>query len=151
MSENSGVPNSRLAAYKNYSKNSQVSRLLDLFPIVIAHCSFIRLKEMRQRRQEVNVELRKNKKEDQMLKRRNIAAEEPSSPLQESNGQSVNLAPMTLDEIMDLLESKNPIKQFNAVQGVRKMLSRERNPPIDTVINIGLVPILINFLDDASK
>lgn len=104
---------------------------------------------MRQRRQEVSVELRKNKKEDQMLKRRNIEADEPTSPLQESNGQTNGL--MSLEEIMENLQTKSATNHFAAVQGVRKMLSRERNPPIDTVINMGLVPLLINFLEDFSK
>jgi importin subunit alpha-1/8 len=105
---------------------------------------------MRQRRQEVSVELRKNKKEDQLLKRRNIEAVEPTSPLQESNGQSP--APnMTLDEIISNINNANPALQFQAVQAVRKMLSRERNPPIDTVIDMGLVPMLIVFLEDFSK
>lgn len=106
---------------------------------------------MRQRRQEVSVELRKNKKEDQLLKRRNIEADEPTSPLQESNGQAVPAA-MSLEEIMDLIA--NPCKpelQFAAVQAVRKMLSRERNPPIDSVIDMGLVPTLIGFLEDFNK
>lgn len=105
---------------------------------------------MRQRRQEVSVELRKNKKEDQLLKRRNIEAVEPTSPLQESNGQSP-VATMTLDEIMSNIKNANPSMQFQAVQAVRKMLSRERNPPIDTVIEMGLVPTLINFLEDFTK
>lgn len=104
---------------------------------------------MRQRRQEVNIELRKNKKEDQLLKRRNIEAEEPTSPLQESNGQAL---PHSLDDIMTLIGY--PYKkenQFIAVQAIRKMLSRERNPPIDSVIGMGLVPTLISFLDDTDK
>lgn len=105
---------------------------------------------MRQRRQEVSVELRKNKKEDQLLKRRNIEAMEPTSPLQESNGQS-QVPNMSLDEIMRNIKNSDPTMQFQAVQGVRKMLSRERNPPIDTVIEMGLVPTLINFLEDFSK
>lgn len=105
---------------------------------------------MRQRRQEVSVELRKNKKEDQIMKRRNIEVDEPTSPLQESNGQQAAVN-MTLDEIIDNLKSKDPMHQFAAVQGVRKMLSRERNPPIETVINMGLVPVLINYLDDVTK
>jgi importin subunit alpha-1/8 len=105
---------------------------------------------MRQRRQEVSVELRKNKKEDQLLKRRNIETLEPTSPLQESNGQSP--APtMTLEEIMSNIKNSNPTMQYQAVQAVRKMLSRERNPPIDTVIDMGLVPTLINFLEDFTK
>jgi importin subunit alpha-1/8 len=105
---------------------------------------------MRQRRQEVSVELRKNKKEDQLLKRRNIEAVEPTSPLQESNGQSP-VATMTLDDIIANIQNPNPTMQFQAVQAVRKMLSRERNPPIDTVIDMGLVPTLIKFLEDFSK
>ena len=106
---------------------------------------------MRQRRQEVNIELRKNKKEDQLLKRRNIEIAEPTSPLQESNGQSSPVAAMTLEEIMSSIKSSNPQTQFHAVQAVRKMLSRERNPPIDTVIEMGLVPALIRFLEDFDK
>lgn len=105
---------------------------------------------MRQRRQEVSIELRKNKKEDQLLKRRNIEAVEPTSPLQESNGQSP-LPNMTLDEIVSNIKNANPALQYQAVQAVRKMLSRERNPPIDTVIDMGLVPTLINFLEDFGK
>lgn len=105
---------------------------------------------MRQRRQEVSVELRKNKKEDQLLKRRNIEVDEPTSPLQESNGQSPH-PNMSLDEIVENIQNASPAMQFHAVQAIRKMLSRERNPPIDTVIEMGLVPQLINFLDNFNK
>ncbi|XP_070506378.1 importin subunit alpha [Chironomus tepperi] len=126
MSENS-TAQSRMAAYKNNAKNSQ---------------------EMRQRRQEVSIELRKKQKEDQLLKRRNIEINEPPSPLQESNVQSPEPIPMTMDDIITHLQSNIPTQQFKAVQTVRKMLSREKNPPIDVVINTGLVPIMIKFLDD---
>lgn len=105
---------------------------------------------MRQRRQEVSVELRKNKKDDQMLKRRNIEVNEPTSPLQETTNQGI-ASNMTLDEIMANIKHEKPNVQFSAVQAVRKMLSRERNPPIDTVIEMGLVPTLIKFLEDFNK
>ncbi|KAG5682680.1 hypothetical protein PVAND_012016 [Polypedilum vanderplanki] len=127
MSENTAQPSSRLAAYKNNAKNSD---------------------EMRQRRQQISVELRKNKKEDQLLKRRNIEPAEPTSPLQESNAQSPSASAISVDDIMMAINSTNPTLQFQAVQSVRKMLSREKNPPIDKIINMGLVPILINFLDN---
>lgn len=106
---------------------------------------------MRQRRQEISVELRKKSKEDQLLKRRNIEVQEPLSPLQEINAQSPGVVSMSLDEIMANFASINPANQFQAVQAVRKMLSREKNPPIDVVINLKLVPQLIKFLEDFDK
>jgi Importin beta binding domain len=106
---------------------------------------------MRQRRQEINVELRKNKRDDQLLKRRNIEVCEPTSPLQESNAQSPDLSGMPMEEIVPSIQNDNLSVQFKAVQTVHKMSSKEKNPPIDTIINMGLVPILIKFLDDFEK
>jgi hypothetical protein len=42
--------------------------------------------------------------------------------------------------------SSDPTKQFQATQNTRKVLSRERHPPIDTVIKSGAVPRCIEFL-----
>lgn len=84
-----------------------------------------------------------------MLKRRNIEVGEPTSPLQESNGQSPAMGILTLEDVLKNIN--NPEMQFNAVQSVRKLLSRERNPPIDIVIDQGLVPVLVHFLNDFSN
>lgn len=125
-SENANVPNNRLASYKHGAKSNT---------------------ELRQRRHEVTVELRKNKKEDQLFKRRNIHNEEPpvTSPLQENNNQSP--VPLKLEEILTFINSNNPQKEFAAVQAARKMLSREKNPPIDKMIGLGIVPICVKFLE----
>lgn len=104
---------------------------------------------MRQRRHEVTVELRKSRKDDQLLKRRNIREAEATSPLQESNGQS----PVTTDinEIVNGMLSSDPKVQFEYTQHARKMLSRERNPPIDIIIGHGIVPMLVKFLENFER
>lgn len=125
MAENAG---SRLAAYKNHSKNSQ---------------------EMRQRRHEVTVELRKSKKDDQIFKRRNIQESEVTSPLQEKNGQSPKA--LDINEVVEGMHSTDPKLQYQFTQIARKILSREQNPPIDAIIGHGVVPLLVKFLDNFDK
>ncbi|XP_063237401.1 importin subunit alpha [Bacillus rossius redtenbacheri] len=106
------------------------------------------LDEMRRRRSEMSVELRKARKDDQLQKRRNIDAEdEPLSPLQESNGKGGAPA-MSIDMIYPAMMSGDPDRQLAATQAARKTLSRERNPPIDTMINAGVVPLCIKFLEN---
>ena len=46
----------------------------------------------------------------------------------------------SVDEIRGGLFSEDPSVQFAATQAARKILSRERNPPIDTLIEAGIVP-----------
>jgi importin subunit alpha-2 len=56
--------------------------------------------------------------------------------LQESNKQPLP----TVEEIRSGLFSEDASVQFGATQAARKILSRERNPPIDTLIDAGIVP-----------
>ncbi|KAL1494355.1 hypothetical protein ABEB36_009967 [Hypothenemus hampei] len=113
----------RIRAYKNKGKDTE---------------------EMRRRRIGQAVELRKAKKDDQLLKRRNITSEEPNSPLQENNVASP--VSMSADEIMFGMMSGDEEIQFKATQACRKMLSREKNPPIDHMIRLGVVPRCVEFL-----
>jgi len=99
--------------------------------------------ELRRRRNEVSVELRKNKKDDMLSKRRNVALDdEPVSPLQESKQAPT----LSIEEIENWILSSDPHKQLQATQSARKILSRERNPPIDVFINLGILPRLVEFL-----
>ncbi|KAB0802503.1 hypothetical protein PPYR_04689 [Photinus pyralis] len=101
--------------------------------------------EMRRRRIGQTIELRKARKDDQLLKRRNISdKEEATSPLHDSNLPSP--VAMTSDEILFGLMSPDEEIQFKATQACRKALSREKNPPIDHMIRSGVVPKFVEFL-----
>ncbi|KAG7269987.1 hypothetical protein CRUP_027539 [Coryphaenoides rupestris] len=82
--------------------------------------------ELRRRRVEVNVELRKAKKDEQILKRRHVNSllDEPSSPLQE---QDPNVA--------------QPPQHWSVEEIVGG-----KHPPIDGIIDAGLIPQFVAYL-----
>jgi len=105
------------------------------------------LDDLRRRRTESSIELRKQKKEDQVLKRRNINGEEEALSDKTNATSSTPQVAMTLPEIIEILQTTKDNEQlFPAVQSIRKMLSRERNPPIDDVIKANLVQNLVSYL-----
>ncbi|KYO30755.1 importin subunit alpha-8 [Alligator mississippiensis] len=100
---------------------------------------------MRRQRVEVNVELRKAKKDEQILKRRNITItlEDRLSPEQEKKDASAQLS---LEEIIKGVNAKSLEIQLKATQAARRMLSRHRNPPLNQIIEAGIIPRLVEFL-----
>ncbi|XP_036279313.1 importin subunit alpha-8 [Pipistrellus kuhlii] len=96
---------------------------------------------MRQQRIAVNVQLRKAKKEEQVLKRRNINfCSDPAS------GEGTKGVRLTLEEIIRGVNASDPIVCFQATQAARKMLSRAKNPPLKQFVDAGLVPKLVELL-----
>lgn len=111
------------------------------------------VEDLRRQRSEASVELRKVKKEEQFLKRRNLVAPDADSKENDPviKGEGVMMGE---DEVVRTLTSGkvNDLELvFKAVQSVRRMLSRQRNPPIDRVIKLGLMPSLVTHLNSFNQ
>ncbi|KAL4656935.1 importin subunit alpha-4-like [Arapaima gigas] len=121
MADHSGLENHRFKSFKNKGRD---------------------VESMRRHRNEVTVELRKNKRDEHLLKKRNVPQEESledSDVDADFKGQNI-----TLEAILQNATSDNAVVQLSAVQAARKLLSSDRNPPIDDLIKSGILPILVN-------
>lgn len=105
------------------------------------------MEDLRRRRTDDSVQLRKAKKDDHLSKKRQIGDVTYVSPLKENNQQTTTLPLMEMTDIIHILTTpSSDDEKFKAVQSTRRLLSREKNPPIDKVIKAGLVPTLIQLL-----
>uniref|UniRef100_A0A8C5A8R2 Importin subunit alpha n=1 Tax=Gadus morhua TaxID=8049 RepID=A0A8C5A8R2_GADMO len=98
---------------------------------------------MRRQRTEVVVELRKNKRDEHLLKRRNV----PHEDICEDSDADGDFRSRCDGAYVTNATSDNQGVQLSAVQAARKLLSSDRNPPIDDLIKSGILPILVHCLD----
>ena len=89
-----------------------------------------------------SLQLWKTRKDEQVLKRRNIdlfSSDVVSYVLvKETN--------FTLDSIIQGVNSSDTVLCFPATQATREMISQENNPPLNLIIEAGLIPKLVDFL-----
>ncbi|EEB13082.1 Importin alpha-7 subunit, putative [Pediculus humanus corporis] len=118
--------------------------------------------ELRRRREEEGVQLRKQKREQQLFKKRNVVS---AGHLEDDQVHMKNLffilkggdmnSSMTnlgiTEETIAALYSDNAANQLAATQMFRRLLSKEPNPPIEEIIQTGIVPQFVQFLDNSAN
>ncbi|CAK7916901.1 importin subunit alpha [[Candida] anglica] len=117
--------------------------------------------ELRRRRETHQVDLRKQKREEVLAKRRNFAAAPAGNDSEdeddlslgvdsESNNieenQFYNDLQQELPRMMEMIQAPDFDTQLSATVKFRQILSREHNPPINLVIQCGVIPTLVDFM-----
>ncbi|XP_057832178.2 importin subunit alpha-1-like [Cryptomeria japonica] len=98
--------------------------------------------EARRKREDNLIEIRKSKKEDNLLKKRREGMQLTQALPQSDLVKKLESLPVFVAGVM----SNDPHLQLEATTQFRKILSIERCPPIEEVVNAGVVPRLVEFL-----
>ncbi|XP_062355015.1 importin subunit alpha-3 isoform X7 [Cinclus cinclus] len=134
-------PAETMCLWKPFPAMRGAARVLQL----LLCCQTFLLETMRRQRNEVVVELRKNKRDEHLLKRRNVPHEDICEDSDVDGDFRVQNT--SLEAIVQNASSDNQGIQLSAVQAARKLLSSDRNPPIDDLIKSGILPILVHCLE----
>ncbi|KAL0852404.1 hypothetical protein ABMA28_000596 [Loxostege sticticalis] len=96
--------------------------------------------DLRRKRAELSVALRKQARDEQLLKRRAMSPEAGEEIQPEEKM-------MTPPEIVQGLQSSDVAVKTVAARAARRMLSREQNPPISVMVEAGVLKPLVHALD----
>lgn len=69
----------------------------------------------------------------------------------EEDDSERSFAPSDLEQLVQEARSSQVETQLFAVQSARKILSADRNPPIDALIRSGILPVLVECLQNYEK
>ncbi|GFZ13769.1 Importin subunit alpha like [Actinidia chinensis var. chinensis] len=101
--------------------------------------------EGRRRREDNMVEIRKNRREESLLKKRREGLQAQQLPTT-INISQIEKKLESLPAMVAGVWSEDSSLQLEATTQFRKLLSIERNPPIEEVIQSGVVPRFVEFL-----
>ncbi|KAI3832889.1 hypothetical protein MKW92_019888 [Papaver armeniacum] len=97
------------------------------------------------RREESMIEIRKNKREESLMKKRREGLQQPF-PLSAGITSNIEKKLESLPTLVNGVWSEDNSLQLDSTSQFRKLLSIERSPPIDEVIQTGVVPRFVQFL-----
>lgn len=111
-------------------------------------------KELRRRREEEGVQLRKQKRDDVLSKRRTLGpqtarddmVDDDEAGLTRVDGPDYKRFPVSREMVEGLMQDDNLQLLIENAQKVRKILSKEPQPPIDEVIQSGVIPRFAELL-----
>ncbi|CAK9292458.1 unnamed protein product [Gordionus sp. m RMFG-2023] len=103
--------------------------------------------ELRRRREEEGIQLRKQKWEENLHKKRIMQGNDEGNDDLNMVQDDEDIMSSNKVPILEKIYSDNIQEQLEATQQYRRLLSQEPNPPIEQVINLGIVPRFIQFLD----
>lgn len=107
--------------------------------------------ETRRRREDEAIQIRKKERDEQLARRRRIQDEEGAAPVAVAAVPATTTAAGTVDisilpQLLQAMMTGDVGVKLQATQQVRKLLSIEKTPPIQPVIEIGMVPYLVQFI-----
>jgi hypothetical protein len=101
----------------------------------------------RRKRDEHGLRIRKEKREEKLQQKRKTGIGAPkAAPDARANDLTLQTRLQKIPQWLDMIRTADPQKQLEATTHFRKLLSIERNPPIQEVIACGVVPRLVEFL-----
>ncbi|XP_014496192.1 importin subunit alpha [Vigna radiata var. radiata] len=101
--------------------------------------------EGRRRREDTMVEIRKNRREESLQKKRREGLQSQQIPAS-AHSTAIEKKLEQLPAMVAGVWTDDNNMQFEATTQFRKMLSIERSPPIEEVIQAGVVPRFVEFL-----
>jgi len=105
--------------------------------------------DSRRKREDQRLQLRKKDREAQLQKRR-MLGNNGQSGIQLTEDPHVQEKLKDLPKLLAEVNCQDPDKQYEATVSFRKLLSIERNPPIQEVIGCGVIPRLVQLLKTES-